>query len=49
MENKEMYERWDSLNDQSLKGFSYQLIDGQMTIYEYLDITRQEQQGHLYG
>jgi uncharacterized protein YciI len=39
MENKEIYEHWDKLNDYTLKGFSYQLRDGQMTISEYLDIS----------
>lgn len=39
-ENKEIYEHWDKLNDNTLKGFSYKLIDGQMTISEYLDISR---------
>lgn len=39
MENKEIYEHWDKLNPSSLKGFSYKLKDGQMTISEYLDIS----------
>lgn len=39
MENKEMYEHWDKLNESSLRGFSYKLNDGQMTISEYLDIS----------
>jgi len=38
MENKEIYERWDKLNESSLKGFSYKLNDGEITISEYLDI-----------
>ncbi|QHS59108.1 YciI family protein [Chitinophaga agri] len=40
VEHKEIYEHWDSLNDGNLKGFSYFLKDGQMTVSEYLDITR---------
>ncbi len=40
MENKETYEHWDQLNENSLKGFSYKVKDGQMLISEYLDITR---------
>jgi len=40
MENKEIFEHWDLLNDNSLKGFSYSLKNGQMTISEYLDISR---------
>ena len=40
MENKEIYEHWDKLNENTLKGFSYKLKDGQMFISEYLDITK---------
>jgi hypothetical protein len=40
MENKDAYEHWDRLNDNSLKGFSYQLKNGQITVSEYLDISR---------
>ncbi|MBN2395104.1 MAG: hypothetical protein JXC36_01425, partial [Candidatus Atribacteria bacterium] len=40
MENKEIYEHWDKLNENTLKGFSYNLSDGQMFITEYLDITK---------
>ena len=40
MENKEIYEHWDKLNENTLKGFSYKLKGGQMTISEYLDISR---------
>jgi uncharacterized protein YciI len=39
MENKEIYEHWDKLNDSSMKGFSYKLEDGQMSITEYLNIS----------
>src|SRR5690554_3120783 len=39
IENKEIYEHWDKLNDNALKGFSYTLEDGQMSISEYLDIS----------
>jgi uncharacterized protein YciI len=38
MENKEVYERWDKLNDNSLKGFSYKVENGQMSLSEYIDI-----------
>ncbi|MDO9183187.1 MAG: DUF6265 family protein [Bacteriovorax sp.] len=38
MENKENFEHWDALNDNTLKGFSYKVNDGQMVITEYLDI-----------
>ncbi len=40
MENKEEYEHWDKLNENTLKGFSYKLKDGQMFVSEYLDILK---------
>lgn len=40
MENKETFEHWDILNDDTLKGFSYKIKDGQMEITEYLDIVK---------
>jgi uncharacterized protein YciI len=39
MEGKEIYEHWDVLNDNTLKGFSYKMKNGEMTISEYLDIS----------
>lgn len=42
MEGKETYEHWDRLNDNSLKGFSYGIKNGQIIISEYLDISRTE-------
>lgn len=42
MENKEIYEHWDKLNENTLKGFSYKLKNGQMLVSEYLDITKKE-------
>lgn len=44
VENKEMYERWDSLNGQRLKGFSYEIKGGQMMVSEYLDIQRKHKE-----
>lgn len=41
IEGKEIYEHWDKLSDQTLKGFSYKIEDGQMVVSEYIDITRQ--------
>lgn len=38
MDNREIYERWDKLNDNSLKGFSYTFQGTVMTVSEYLDI-----------
>lgn len=40
MENKEIYEHWDSVNNQHLKGLSYEIKNGQMAVSEYLDISR---------
>lgn len=39
VENKEQYERWDKLNESSLRGFSYSMKNGQMIVSEYLEIT----------
>ncbi len=44
MENKEIYEHWDKLNSQTLKGFAYKLKNGQMEISEYLDISERDNQ-----
>jgi hypothetical protein len=41
-EDKEIYEHWDKLNDHCMKGFSYRISNGKMTVNEYLDITRTE-------
>lgn len=41
-EGQELYEHWDKLNDHSMKGFSYRIADGLMTISEYLDMNRTE-------
>jgi hypothetical protein len=40
IENKEVYEHWDKLNENRLKGFSYKLKNGKLMISEYLDITK---------
>jgi len=40
MENKDIYEHWDELNENSLKGYSYYLSNGRITIIEYLDISQ---------
>ncbi len=42
VENQEIYEHWDKLNENTLKGFSYKIIDGQMIIKEYLDISKRK-------
>jgi uncharacterized protein YciI len=44
MENKEIYEHWDKINGQTLKGISYKLRNGQMEISEYLDISGRNNQ-----
>ena len=38
IEGKELYERWDSLNTTSLKGFSFFQKETGITVLEYLDI-----------
>src|SRR5690606_32221995 len=38
------YEHWDKLNSHTLKGFSYQLKNGQMEISEYVDISERNNQ-----
>lgn len=40
VEGRDVYEHWDKLNEEALKGFSYQQKDGSMTISEYLEIKR---------
>jgi uncharacterized protein YciI len=42
IENKEMYEHWDSLGINAMRGFSYKMMNGQQEITEYLDINRLE-------
>ncbi|OJY98246.1 MAG: hypothetical protein BGP13_11420 [Sphingobacteriales bacterium 40-81] len=44
MENKEIYEHWDKMNSQILKGFSYKLKNGQMEISEHLEISQRNNQ-----
>ncbi|MDT7827698.1 DUF6265 family protein [Pricia sp. S334] len=44
MENKESYEHWDKLNENTLKGFTYKIKDGQLRVSEYLDISRNKNQ-----
>lgn len=39
-ENSETYEHWDKLNNNSYKGFGYELKDRKMFVTEYLEIKR---------
>lgn len=39
-ENKENYEHWDHVNNETFKGFSYKISDGQIVISEYLEISK---------
>lgn len=41
VKDKEIYEHWDKLNNQALKGFSYKLKDEQIVVSEYLDIIQE--------
>lgn len=40
IEDKENYEHWDKLNDQTLKGFAYSYVDGKLLVSEYLEIAQ---------
>lgn len=42
MENKEIYEHWDKLNENAMKGFTYHMKNNQPFITEYSDITREK-------
>lgn len=41
VEGKEIYEHWDRLNDHLLKGFSFRIKNGQMSVTEYLNIAQE--------
>jgi uncharacterized protein YciI len=40
IENEDVYEHWDRLNESSMKGFSYIVKDGNISVSEYLDISK---------
>lgn len=40
MEGKEIYERWDLLNNTTMKGVSYVIDEGQTVVFEYLEMQR---------
>jgi len=40
MDGKEIYEHWDKMNDNSMKGVSYAIENEQIVIFEYLDLLR---------
>lgn len=42
IENKEHFEHWDQLDNQTLRGFAYKLENGQMKVSEYLDISERD-------
>lgn len=42
MENEELYEHWDKLNVNSMRGFAYSLKDGQMHVFEHLEISKKK-------
>jgi uncharacterized protein YciI len=42
MEDKDIYEHWDKLSNQNLKGLSYRFNDGQIVVNEYLEIIKQD-------
>lgn len=45
IKNQEVYEHWNQLNNQLLKGVSYRISDGKMDVSEYLDVS--EANGHI--
>jgi predicted RND superfamily exporter protein len=40
MEDKEVYEHWDRLNKDAMKGISYVVENNEVTVFEYLDLLR---------
>ena len=44
MENRDVYEKWELLEDGSLSGISYRLTDGEQAITEYLEIRKKGEQ-----
>ena len=40
VENEELYEHWDKLNDNSMRGFAYFVKDGKMEVFEHLEISK---------
>ena len=38
MEGKEIFERWDMLNNTTMKGIAYTIHEGQVVVFEYLDV-----------
>jgi hypothetical protein len=47
MENKDTYEHWDILNENTLKGLSYKTNEGKFIVTEYLEINKTEE-GIIY-
>ncbi len=40
LDNEETFEHWDLVNDNVLKGFSYQIKKGKIVVSEYLDLEK---------
>jgi uncharacterized protein YciI len=40
IENKNQFEHWDILNENSMKGFAYQIVNGDKQVIEYLEINQ---------
>lgn len=40
VQGKEVYEHWDKLNAQSMKGVAYTITSGRVVVSEYLDIVQ---------
>jgi hypothetical protein len=48
LEGKNQFEQWTKLNDQTMKGVSYQQTDGKILVMEYLEIEKSDQ-GLVYS
>jgi len=42
LNNEETFEHWDLVNNNLLKGFSYQIKEGKITVTEYVEINKND-------
>ncbi|MBK8854329.1 MAG: hypothetical protein IPN10_09550 [Saprospiraceae bacterium] len=48
IENKESFEKWDLLNETTLKGFSYTEKNGEILVSEYLEISKSGKKNQIF-
>jgi len=48
IEDKEIYEHWDIMNHNSMKGVSYAIDEKQIVFFEYLDVIRKNDDNIIY-